>query len=522
MGQETESAVPHPDYWVSVDMGTTAVKTLLVQTDGTVAASVSLEYPLYTPEPGAAELDPQELLQAAEQGLRELLKGQQVQAGQIRAVSFSAAMHSLMAVDEQGKPLTMLYTWADSRAADAAAALKQSKQGLELYHRTGVPVHPMSPLAKLIWLREAEPVIWQQTSKWIGIKEYMQHAWFGSYVVDYSLANATGLFHMESLTWDTQALQLAGVQEEQLSQPVSPETILRGLSPDKAEELGLLPDTPFVVGSSDGVLANLAADALRPGEAAISIGTSGAVRAAVNRPLTDENGRLFCYYLSEECWIVGGPVNNGGIVLRWIRDAVAPREAEYARQRGIEPYEHFTTLAQEVPPGSEGLLFLPYLTGERAPYWNADQRGVFFGLSLQHDIRHIVRAAMEGVLYAIESIVEPLKSMTGDIHTIRASGGFANSPFWCQMMADVLGIPVRIPESVEGSAIGAVKLAMLATGAVKSYDELADWNGSETVYEPNMQHHAVYKQLIPIHRELAESSNDAFERIAKFQQQKQI
>ncbi len=522
MGQPTGSAVPHPDYWVSVDLGTTAVKTLLVKDDGTTAASESLEYPLHTPEPGAAELDPTELLHAAEQGVRALLKRNHVRAEQVRAVSFSAAMHSLMAVDEQGQPLTRLYTWADSRAAGAAAALKQSKQGLELYHRTGVPIHPMSPLTKLIWLREAEPALWERASRWIGIKEYLFHSWFGTYAVDYSLANATGLFHMAALEWDAQALQMAGLQEDQLSKPVPPETIVRGLLPNKAEELGLLPETPFVVGSSDGVLANLSADALRPGEAAISIGTSGAVRAAVDRPSTDKEGRLFCYYLSDQCWIVGGPVNNGGIVLRWMRDAVAPRETAYAKQCGIEPYEHFTAMAQEVPPGSEGLLFLPYLTGERTPYWNADQRGMFFGLSLQHDIRHMVRAAMEGVLFAIESVVEPLKSMTGDIHTVRASGGFANSPFWCQMMADVLGIPVRIPDSVEGSAIGAVKLAMLATGAVKSYDELADWNGRETVYEPNFRNHEVYKQLIPVHRELAESSYDAFQSIAAFQQQKQI
>ncbi|MDT9724187.1 gluconate kinase [Xylanibacillus composti] len=503
-------------------MGTTAVKTLLVKADGTAVASVSLEYPLHTPEPGAAELDPKELLQAAEQGIRDLLKGRRVKAEQVRAVSFSAAMHSLMAVDEQGRPLSRLYTWADSRAAEAAAQLKRDKQGLELYRRTGVPIHPMSPLAKLIWLRKVEPDLWKKTDKWIGIKEYLFHSWFGTYVVDYSLANATGLFHMESLSWDSQALELAGIQEDQLSKPVSPETIIRGMSAETADRLGLLPDTPFVIGASDGVLANLAADALRPGEAAISIGTSGAVRAAVERPLTDKEGRLFCYYLSEQCWIVGGPVNNGGIVLRWIRDAVAPRETAYAKQNGIDPYEHFTALAQEVPAGSEGLLFLPYLTGERAPYWNADQRGVYFGLSLQHDIRHMVRAAMEGVLFAIESIVDPLKSMTGDIHTVRASGGFANSPFWCQMMADVLGIPVRIPDSVEGSAIGAVKLAMLATGAVKSYDELAGWNGGETVYEPNPHNHEVYRQLIPIHRQLAESSDHAFQSIARFQQQKRI
>ncbi len=170
------------------------------------------------------------------------------------------------------------------------------------------------------------------------------------------------------------------------------------------------------------MLANLGAGAFEPGIYSVTIGTSGAVRGVVREPVTDPKGRLFCYALKEDFWVVGGAINNGGIMFRWVRDQLATAEAEEGRRRGMDPYEYLTALAAEVPHGSDGLLFLPLLAGERAPYWNANARGVFFGLSLYHQKKHMIRSVLEGVMYRIHTVVDALEELSGPTREIRASG----------------------------------------------------------------------------------------------------
>lgn len=504
-------------YVLAVDIGTTSTKTLIIDRQGGVQASHSVEYPIYTPSPDMAEQDPEEIFRAVKEGIRAVMSKGSAAPSQISSVSFSAAMHSIMAVNEQFEPLTRAVIFADNRSSSFVRTLRTDFNAHRIYRNTGTPIHPMSPLLKLMWFKQHRSDLFRSSVKFIGIKEYVLARLFGRLVVDYSIASATGLFNLNDLHWDRLALEAAGVDPQQLPEPVDTTYKLEGLTKQTADELGLRPDTPFVVGASDGVLANLGIGAIDPGVYAVTIGTSGAVRGVVNSPSTDEKERLFCYALNKDFWVVGGAINNGGIMLRWVRDQLATLEAEEARNQGQDPYDVLTRIAESVSPGSDGLIFLPLLTGERAPYWNANARGVFFGLSLYHEKKHMIRAVMEGVMYRIHSVVAALEDNSGPAKEIRASGGFARSAFWRQMMADVLATPVTVPRSIESSGLGAAKLGLLATGEIKQLQELDHWVNIAHQHEANEHNHHIYERLTSIYMDVYHSLKNSFDDIAQFQ-----
>ncbi|PSB55870.1 gluconate kinase, partial [Chroococcidiopsis cubana CCALA 043] len=415
---------------------------------------------------------------------------------------FSAATHSLLPVDANNKPLSNIIIWADNRSVTQTERLKQEEIAHNLYLRTGSPIHPVSVVTKLMWLREKAPEIFHKAAKFISIKEYIFFRLFQRYVVDYSIASATGLFNLKQLNWDAEALTIAGIKPEQLSQLVSTTHILRGMQTEYAEAMGLDPHTPVIIGANDGVLANLGVGAIAPSEFAITIGTSGAVRTVAAEPITDPQMRTFCYALTEKHWVIGGPTNNGGIVLRWLRDRFCHPEVEEAKRLGIDPYDVMIQAAMEIPAGAEGLICLPYLSGERAPYWNPKARGVFFGLNFNHTRSHTIRAAMEGIIFAVYSINVAIQEIAGTTGEIRASGGFARSHAWLQMMADAFGMVVAIPEVYEASGYGAAVLAMYAVGAIADLSEVQPTIKIRDRISPNPDLTRTYHQLFSRHQRL--------------------
>ena len=505
-------------YVIGVDIGTTSTKAVVFDLEGKVEGHHTVNYALRTPSPGVAEQDPQEIYNAVIASIRGAVLSGGISADAVRAVGFSAAMHSLIAIDAAGYPLTPSITWADTRSARWADELKREMDGHAIYLRTGTPIHAMSPLAKLIWLRHEQPEVFERAARFIGIKEYIFFRLFKRYVVDFSIASATGLFNLETLAWDEGALAAAQISAERLSQPVPTTHQVAGLEPDLAGELCLATDTPFVVGANDGVLSNLGVNAISQGDVAITIGTSGAMRAVVNRPLTDPGGRTFCYLLSEKHWVVGGPINNGGIAFRWVRDELAAAETETAKRLGIDPYEVLTRIAERVPPGSEGLIFHPFLTGERAPWWNAGMRASFFGLSAHHRKEHMIRAVLEGVIYSLYSLLPAVEALIGPTQVIKATGGFARSALWRQMMADVFNREVIVPASFESSCLGAAIVALYALGEVASLEAVASMVGETHRHLPNPENVALYARLTPIYLSIPAKLEDEYARIAAFQQ----
>lgn len=468
-------------YVIGIDIGTTNTKAVAFTTSGTVLASAGSGYPVFSDVEGRHELDPDQLMEAVSSALGQVLR----LAGNAPAgISFSCAFHSLLAVDGKGKPLTRAMTWADLRSSAAAKALKGTEAGLRIYRHTGTPVHAMSPLCKLLWLREDQPDIFRRASRFIGIKEYIWWRLFGKYQVDHSIASATGLFDIRRLVWYPESLALAGIDAGRLSEPVSCTHIetVNGLF--------------YIIGGGDGCLANLGSGAVRQGETALTIGTSGAIRMTSGEPEDDPEGRIFNYILSADRYACGGATNNGGNVLKWLFEKV------FGLGDNEEEWQRRVNEADGVPPGCEGLIFLPYLQGERAPVWNADATGVWVGVRSIHDQRHFTRACLEGVTYALRQIGASLEETIGPIEHIVASGGFTRSEVWLQLVADVFQKPVRLTGVADASAIGACLMGFLALGLINSLDEARSLIQVVRTYEPDAARHAIYQANYRVYTQL--------------------
>jgi gluconokinase len=505
------------NYMIGIDIGTTSTKSVLFTEQGEVVTTSTQEYPLYTPAPDVAEQEPDEIMQAAIRSVRGVMSQSGISAKQILFVSCSSAMHSVIAMDQHDHPLTRCITWADNRSAAWSSKLQENGVGHRIYLRTGTPIHPMSPLTKLMWLRHDEPELFERTAKFISIKEYLFFRLFGQYIVDHSIASCTGLLNLEQLEWDQEALDIAGVTPNHLSKLVPTTYTIEGMHPEWAEKMALSPSTPFVIGASDGVLSNLGVNAIKPGVVAATIGTSGAIRTVVDRPVTDPKGRTFCYALTEKLWVVGGPVNNGGMLFRWVRDEFAASEVETAKRLGINSYDVLTKIAERVPAGSEGLLFHPYLSGERAPLWNPDARGSFFGLTLHHKKEHMIRAVLEGVIFNLYTVLLAMEEQIGQPTSIQATGGFARSPLWRQMMSDIFNQEVVVPESFESSCLGAVVLGLYATGRIKSLDAVSSMVGTTHRHTPVKEDASLYQELLPIYIRISRKLEEEYADIAEFQ-----
>jgi gluconokinase len=429
-------------------------------------------------------------------------------------VTLTSAMHTLIGVDGGGRPITPLLTFADNRAAAQAKRIKAQPDAPALYRRTGTPMHPMSPLAKLVWYREREAGTFAAVRHWLSVKEYLALYLFGELVVDHSVAAASGLLNLRALDWDADALALAGVTREQLATLVPTRHVCRGLRGEAAAEVGLDPATPVVIGASDGVLANLGVGALGPQIAACSVGTSAAVRVVLDEPRTDPHGRLFCYPLTEDRWSIGGATNNGGIVLRWVRDRLFPEVARAATAAGDDPYEALVGLTDGIAPGADGLIMLPYLTGERAPHWSSLPRGVLFGLQRHHGRGHVVRAVLEGIVFQLYAVLRSLEEFGIRPSEVRATGGFTRSPLWRQIMADVFDRPIATPAHAEGTSLGAAMLGRVALGLEESLESAARVVRVSQLERPIPEHAAAYRGAYEVFERLYERLLPEFEAAA--------
>ena len=459
------------EYFLGIDIGTTSVKSVAFSREGKTLSEYSISYSIQHPHPDWSEQDPEEITRAIIKTVENILRDLTPDLPTV--CSFCSAMHSLIAVDESGKAISPSIIWADNRAAGIATRIRIENRAQEFYQRSGLPIHAMSPFCKLLWLKENQNELFNRAFKFVGIKEYVFHRLFGEWCMDVSMASATGLMNAGTLQWDPWILEQTGISASRLSGIVGIDKIFTAprLFPS-------LQQVPFVIGGSDGAMANLGASN-DPGSLVVTIGTSGAARLIVNKPHIDPGMRTFCYYIHNQQWLLGGATNNGGIVLQWLQENFFQSEKTVA---------DFLKQASAVDPGSGGLIFLPYLLGERAPIWNASAKGVLFGLDINHGQAHMVRASLEAVVYCLYGISQPL-SEQAEIKNIYATGGFARNELWIQILADVFNLPVRICETIENSAWGAVKCGMQALGI--GFPEEVKISKS---YLPDSSAHAVYQK----------------------------
>jgi gluconokinase len=502
------------DCIITIELGTNAVRVVAFDMKGNTIGSLKGSYPTFHTQPDYSEQDPEQIFITMLYVLKNLLTEQiYARKHKVVCICFSAAMHSVLPIDKNGVPLGNAITWADNRGKKEGHELNNSPYGKTIYQATGTPIHPMSPLIKIAWLKNHDKEKFTQASKFLSIKSYIIQQLTGEYVIDYSLASATGLMNIHNMQWEPDALAYAGVNSNRLPALVPVFSSPGKLKKEYQTSLGLSSATKILVGSSDGCMATLGAGVWSDDKAVISIEDSGAVRVVGKEVLRDEKRRFFNYILTEDCYVSGGPTNNGGVIFEWF----AKQFGDFSKPFDLEfSMESLINEASKVVPGSDGLIFLPYLLGERAPIWNANARGVYFGLNIKHEKQHFIRATIEGILYEIYSIGKILEEHR-TIKNLSVHGSFASLPFCTQMIADIFNKPLTLRKNSDSIAYGAFLLSATEMGIYKNLDQAVKTVNLPDVYTPKKQQHTAYMKYFKIFEKLSVRLSDEFEDIANLQ-----
>lgn len=503
------------DAIITIELGTNGVRVYAFDLNGNIIGSLQGYYPTFHSEPGYCEQDPDQIfitmLYVLKNLLNDVLHPRKIK---VACICFSSSMHSLLAVDKRGNPLGNVITWADCRADKEAATLRNSSIGKKIYNATGTPLHPMSPLAKIAWIKNNENDKFKQASKFLSLKSYILQQLTGEYMIDYSIASATGLLNIHKIKWEPDSLKFAGITADMLPDTVPVFTSAGKLNKAYQTSLGLPANVKILVGSSDGCMATIGDGVNSEGMATITIEDSGAVRVMSNKVLQDEKQRFFNYLLTENQYISGGPTNNGGNIFEWFTRQFGDFKNPFDMQYSIV---ELINQASSVSPGSDGLIFLPYLLGERAPIWNANARGVFFGLNIKHEKSHFVRATIEGILYEIYSIGKILEQHR-PFSNLSINGSFGTLPFVTQMVADMYNKPVRLRQNYHSVSYGSYLVGATEMGIYPSLDEAAKTVVLTDAVTPDKKNNKTYMQYYKIFERLSTKLANEFADIAALQQ----
>lgn len=423
---------------LGIDIGTTAIKFVLTEHEQIL---FSEKCPVATSNSGAAAVwqDPEAIWQLVKKGIAAA-----VNTGyQIEALAFSSAMHSLVPIEEGKAPKA--YIWSDQQAAQTIKAFKTTALAPLFYQKTGTPLHAMSPFAKLLYFKEQNPKRYQATVKWADIKSYVLKKLTGDWLLDYSVASATGLFNSEKLCWDEEILAYLELPALKLPAVYDTTNAVK-LQPSVCRQLGLSAHTSVILGASDGCLASWASYLAVGSPISLTVGTSGAIRQLSSTRHLTPDGMTFCYYLKKGLWVSGGPTNNGGKVLTWL--------SQLLYQNDTAIFEQIDRALTASPIGARELVFLPYVFGERAPFWDSEKTAAFSGLKLWHQQPDLIRSVLEGLLFNLRLIADALALKD---EPLAISGGFFDLPSAPQLLADIFQ-KTCIKAAANEPAVGAALL----------------------------------------------------------------
>jgi xylulokinase len=504
-------------YLLGIDVATTGTKALLIDERGSVVASATKEYSLSTPRPLWSEQDPADWWEGAVASIREVLEASAIDPAAIIGLGLTGQMHGLVLLDRRGQVLRPAILWNDQRTGPQCERITETVGFERLLEWTGNPALPGFTAPKILWVREHEPAIYAQVAHILLPKDYIRYRLSGEFATDMSDASGTSLLDIRRRHWSVEMLEALEIPAHWLPPCHEGPQVTGEISPVAAEETGLRAGTPIVGGGGDQAAQAVGVGAVNPGIVALTLGTSGVVFAPTVEPVVEEKGRLhsFCHALPDRWHLMGVMLSAGGS-LRWFRDALGKEEIAEATEKGVDPYEILLEGAKAVPVGSEGLLFLPYLTGERTPHADPLARGAFIGLTLRHSKAHLVRAVLEGVAYGLQDSLELLRRTgVSDLEQVRVSGGGARSPLWRQILADILGIELVTVNVTEGAAYGAALLAAVGAGIYTSVEEACE----TTVHileqtSPLEEHQPLYDHYYAIYRSLYGALKPAYGEIA--------
>jgi xylulokinase len=506
-----------PDYLLGIDVGTTGTKALLVDPAGQVVARATRDYPLHTPRPGWAEQDPHHWWQATIAVIREVLATSGASPDQVRGLGLSGQQHGSVFLDKDGQVLRQALLWCDQRTAAQCQWIHDTVGFQKVVEETLNPVLTGFQAPKIVWLRDNEPELYARLRMILLPKDYVRYRLSGEFATEVSDAAGTSLLNVARRHWSEVMLRGLGLTPDMLPKVYESPVASTAVCETAARETGLSAGTPIAGGGGDNACSAVGNGVIEKGIVAVSVGTSGTVFAPMLEPKYDPKLRVhtFCHAVPGQ-WHAMGVMLSAGGSLRWFRDALCAEEKAEAAREGVDPYEIITREAATAPLGSEGLLCLPYLTGERTPHADPHARGVFVGLGLRHTKAHLARAVMEGVCYGLRDSLEILREMKLPIREIRNTGGGSRSSFWRQMQSDVFRAPLMSMAIDEGAAFGAALLGGVAGGLWPDVPAAcaAAVRTREPV-KPDRRASLVYNRYYRVYRRLYRSLKRDFAKLAE-------
>jgi xylulokinase len=504
------------EYILAHDLGTSGNKASLYDRQGRVVASAFRGYDTYYPEPGWVEQEPESWWAAVVESTPQLFEQSGVKPGEVACVTFSGQMMGCVAVDGAGQPLQPALIWADQRGVAEAAALERAL-GLEfVYRTTGHRVSPTYSAEKIAWLKANRPRVYQEAAKFLHAKDFIVHRLTGAWATDYSDACGMNLFDLTKRRWSPEILQAAGIDPEKLPDPLPSTEVVGKVTGPAAEATGLATGTPVVIGGGDGSCAAAGAGVVRPGAAYNYIGSSSWIAIATTEPVFDPQARTFNWvHLDPAMYTPCGTMQAAGGSYAWAREVLGSVEVEVAAKLDLSAYDLLNLEAARVPPGSERLLFLPYLLGERSPHWNPYARGTFLGLTPRHSRAHLVRAVLEGVAFNLRIILEAFRAQVA-IPALRVIGGGAKGALWRQILADVFQLPVhRLAFLDEATSLGAALAGGVGIGLFPDFSLAERLNPVVETAEPRAELAPEYDALFTVFQEAYAALVPVFTKLAE-------
>jgi len=483
-------------YILAHDLGTSGNKATLFSEDGKLVGSYVSPYDTRYFNGTWAEQDAEDWWNAVCISTKKLIRNLNIEASDIAVVSFSGQMMGCLCVDRNGNPLRPAIIWADQRAQKQVAQIESRISQKDYYHIVGHRNTASYGIQKLMWVRDNQPEIYEQTYKTLNAKDFIVYRLTGNFYTDYSDGNSNGCFDLKNLKWSEELIEIAGIDPEKLPE-LKPSTFVAGkVTKQAAEATGLAEGTPVVLGGGDGVTASVGAGSIEPGKTYCCLGTSAWITTASETPIFDEDMRTVNWaHIVPGLYAPNGTMQTAGGAFSWLKNTICHYEIHEAKVNGKSPYEYMNAQIEKTPAGSNGVIFLPYLLGERAPRWDANAKGAFIGLKSENQRGDILRSVLEGVTMNLSIILEILRKQV-DIKEMLVIGGGAKSEVWRQILADIFNAKVIVPNVLEeAGSMGAAVTGGVGVGLYKDFNVINNFIEINSVHTPNPEAVAVYEPI---------------------------
>lgn len=504
-------------YVIGIDIGTSGTKTVLFDEFGTVISSETVEYPMYQPQNGYAEQNPEDWYNATVETVKAVIKNSGVVNSDIIGIGLSGQMHGLVMLDENNEVIRRSIIWCDQRTAKEVDEMNEKLGREKLIEITANPALTGWTAAKILWVKNNEPENYAKCRHILLPKDYIRFKLTGEFATEVSDASGMQLLDVPNRCWSKEICDVLGIDMNMLAKVYESCEVTGKVTKEAAVITGLAEGTAVVGGAGDNAAAAVGTGVVSDGKAFTTIGTSGVVFAHTSKISIDPKGRVHtCCAAVPNCWHIMGVVQSAGLSLKWFRDNFCQAEKDTAALMEVDPYYLMDKEAETVPIGANRLLYLPYLMGERTPHLDPDARGVFFGLSAIHTKKDMLRAVMEGVTYALRDSVEICREMDINVSDMMACGGGGTSPLWRQMLADQYGCSVKTAESKEGPALGVAILALVGTGVYSTVQEACEKIvKADKVQNPISENITEYEKYYDIYKALYPALKTQFAKLSE-------